>query len=192
MPQVIIHPDLAKHTISPESTKAMIYGFIAGYREVDVETEVTTGLGRKKNKIEKRIIVSEDTALGNEDAADYIWKVVSALMDAATAASNYDSDEVYDQFRGKIRNELPETLRKKILYEGNPFNMKISSIPEITTTLAELYLPAKKGVKGWWYDKTSGSPQNAPNVSISSDGNRIEARVREKQGFFSNLWPGNK
>jgi len=136
----------------------------------------------------EKIIVDDDRRLGNEDGADYIYEVIVGLIDPQTQASKYDTGDTYNMFRGKIRNELPFTLKNKILYEGNPFAMKLTSIPEVIATLAEYYLRARKGEKGWFYERTSLQPQLAPQVSMTSDGTTMTMGVEQKKGFFDGIW----
>lgn len=96
----------------------------------------------------------------NEAGGEFLFAYVYGLVSPATATSRASAIEIYNDWHNTVCRELPWTLLKKILNEGNPFEMKIESIPEITAAIAKLYLQGKKTEDGWMYDLTSKQYQS--------------------------------
>ena len=205
------NPDLAKHTIDTTPLKLSIEGWAGGGRRDEYyEDKIKSKTGREIVKVGVRRIRT-GKSLANDAGVAYLYDTVSALVGAAVSSSNFTAQQSYDMYRGRIRNELPWTLIKKIIFcqdcshtphlkgtcetpgckckkdTSNPYDMKIEGIPEIISNLSAYYLITKKGEAGWWLGKASD--QQSTMVLMRHNmggGGAYPMPQQEKKGWFHN------
>lgn len=179
-----IHPDLARHLLDTAPLKLAFYSVFAGWREQLVPKTYTTALGDKKTKTEMVIKVSKDR-LCNEAGADYLYQSIYPLVSPNEATSKIKPIDLYNAWHTRL-HELTWTLAKKCIRK-NPFEMDVSSIPEIISNIAQLYVISQRAEEGWTMTKIADQYTSSLIVHHTPQGEQPVVINPPKQGIIQSL-----
>jgi len=163
------------------------YAAFSGHRHV-TEISYKKGLGGKEKEVTKdKLLIDTSNRVMNEYGASKCFNTIAPLVSPLATTSNLTESQIYYAWHIKTFM-LRLALLDSYFLEGNPYQLKINHLADITTSVKSLYFITSKAKGGFTLHELADSfiTQEIRRTGVDSSGKKVGLIEGIQAGFKGN------